>query len=101
MPICRALMHRVYPRAYGETIRPGLDFLFCRGLSPRIRGNHAVRVWAVCAAGSIPAHTGKPRLPTACVGFARVYPRAYGETGQEQAVRVHGVGLSPRIRGNR
>ena len=90
----------VYPRAYGETsVRRALRRASA-GLSPRIRGNRRTRRSAQRPSRSIPAHTGKPSRRRSRRWRDRVYPRAYGETGELRFVRGENPGLSPRIRGN-
>ena len=51
--------------------------------------------------GSIPAHTGEPRLQPRRHALEGVYPRAYGGTSSSRATLSAARGLSPRIRGNR
>ncbi len=70
---------RVYPRAYGETAWAVSVLLVDGGLSPRLRGNPPPP--PPPGARSIPALTGKPAPDSASPAAARVYPRAYGETG--------------------
>ncbi len=70
----------VYPRAYGETALPGRNTASIMGLSPRLRGNPASKMWKSPGRRSIPAPTGKPRLHRRRRRRLGVYPRAYGET---------------------
>ena len=73
----------------------------CPGLSPRVRGNRRTGPRRTRPPGSIPACAGEPRPPGAGWTPARVYPRVCGGTqGQGHGARG-GVGLSPRVRGNR
>ena len=91
---------RVYPRAYGETLRRRPIDDWHRGLSPRIRGNQSHGALRERAGRSIPAHTGKPLLLIRIKPPSEVYPRAYGETLYDRAGIGIVLGLSPRIRGN-
>ena len=70
----------VYPRACGGTSAHHGRRLLTPGLSPRMRGNHSVKMFAHLRTGSIPAHAGEPN---------RVKTTTY----------TH-LGLSPRMRGN-
>ena len=91
----------VYPRAYGETsVRRALRRASA-GLSPRIRGNRKIFHFDLFLSGSIPAHTGKPRVDGNPLLILKVYPRAYGETILGSNRLMQYGGLSPRIRGNR
>ena len=104
----------VYPRAYGETSQQIDCLLVVKGLSPRLRGNHAfcslesprLRGNRQCRAAwawwrrSIPALTGKPHPGRRDPRGRGVYPRAYGETASRAVSAVHTRGLSPRLRGN-
>ena len=91
---------RVYPRAYGGTRQTGRRANHCRGLSPRVRGNHEHRLIPRGILGSIPARTGEP--PTEGLSYLtlKVYPRAYGGTKLPHPLDDHYGGLSPRVRGN-
>ena len=51
--------------------------------------------------GSIPAPAGEPVEIGAPDAVSRVYPRACGGTRGRQRVGMFGMGLSPRLRGNR
>ena len=51
--------------------------------------------------GSIPASAGEPPLRQAVAGPVRVYPRECGGTTGVLTFGTTGVGLSPRVRGNR
>ena len=73
---------RVYPRAYGGTHGSGR---LQPGLSPRVRGN-----LTTIRERSIPARTGE-------------MPGTWGLSPRVRGNRIHGVaaaGLSPRVRGN-
>ena len=91
---------RVYPRECGGTAdveeRPG----GAAGLSPRVRGNHAVGVARREIRGSIPASAGEPRRGKLDRRRSRVYPRECGGTHRQIALQRLGEGLSPRVRGN-
>ena len=90
----------VYPRMYGGTLHGlpvyGLD----AGLSPHVRGNHALGDLQASAKRSIPACTGEPQKPVDTLTQGWVYPRMYGGTvGSFGGNRLHS-GLSPHVRGN-
>ena len=79
-PPSEASRIRVYPRVGGETAPTQHEPLHRSGLSPRGRGNPAVRVAYHRCCGSIPAWAGKPQ-PKAHESIQhRVYPRVGGET---------------------
>ena len=90
----------VYPRVCGGT--------WCRfhrpmpalGLSPRMRGNHALIRWTMRRPGSIPAYAGEPSLPAKRLPTVRVYPRVCGGTDGFIFAKSVVQGLSPRMRGN-
>ena len=91
----------VYPRVCGGTpvrrrLRPP-----GRGLSPRVRGN-PVRVSEMKALiRSIPACAGEPVVRCPGDGVPGVYPRVCGGTCGCPVFSTDGIGLSPRVRGNR
>ena len=90
----------VYPRACGETICAEIKAHPEWGLSPRMRGNQTINIDQDAGLGSIPAHAGKPVL-SSCVSLGiGVYPRACGETDDDQRLIQLFEGLSPRMRGN-
>ena len=95
------LRMRVYPRVCGGTYETTSFTPYAVGLSPRVRGNHGIPYLTECLDGSIPACAGEP-LPwgrgTIC---SRVYPRVCGGTLPLFVTVAQGVGLSPRVRGNR
>ena len=71
------------------------------GLSPRVRGNrYGAAIWPG-AEGSIPACAGEPVTYLPYASSLRVYPRVCGGTPGDGPQRRSGVGLSPRVRGNR
>ena len=70
----------VYPRACGETERPGGLSGIVWGLSPRMRGNPGECQPKCICLGSIPAHAGKPMRAYMWGKMKEVYPRACGET---------------------
>ena len=91
---------KVYPRVCGGTRAPrdpGYDLL---GLSPRVRGNHALGAGMEIAGGSIPACAGEPRADCRHCRYAEVYPRVCGGTHHCEGVTTAFAGLSPRVRGN-
>ena len=91
----------VYPRVCGGTCgrrefqRPRL------GLSPRVRGNPYIPYIAGAVAGSIPACAGEPAAICSSSCADRVYPRVCGGTRLARLPSCVGMGLSPRVRGNR
>ena len=92
---------RVYPRVCGGTWCSRPYHRPASGLSPRVRGNPALRNVSEERIRSIPACAGEPcwsAMPNWC---ARVYPRVCGGTGQRHRPRLVQLGLSPRVRGNR
>ena len=70
------------------------------GLSPRVRGNHAMLSLIPYDMGSIPARAGEPHGGEKIIMRWRVYPRACGGTRAAVRQRDRDVGLSPRVRGN-
>ena len=91
---------KVYPRVGGETGASIAWPTTSNGLSPRGRGNHALRVGLVRPPRSIPAWAGKPRPGRWSTITWRVYPRVGGETTYHSVCAVTAGGLSPRGRGN-
>ena len=75
--------------------------VFFRGLSPRVRGNLMGIRQSGSGSGSIPACAGEPIPRGAGRGRGRVYPRVCGGTNTSSVIPLRGVGLSPRVRGNR
>ena len=92
---------RVYPRVCGGTIHEGVPQAWMYGLSPRVRGNPRVGVWARRSQRSIPACAGEPTSTPRGTSTARVYPRVCGGTPRRRRCRRQWPGLSPRVRGNR
>ena len=91
---------RVYPRVCGGTpVAHGAARLE-QGLSPRVRGNHRVLLWAGGGAGSIPACAGEPSTGMQWPQGWAVYPRVCGGTLASSGDSPAGLGLSPRVRGN-
>ena len=92
---------RVYPRVCRETSSSMPCPQDVRGLSPRVRGTqHLSSDWGLTD-GSIPACAGKPNTSTLMRMIRWVYPRVCGETYAWLQAPVDGLGLSPRVRGNR
>ena len=91
---------RVYPRVCGGTGMPMMEQTAAQGLSPRVRGNHAVMMLNDARSGSIPACAGEPISAGSSVKPARVYPRVCGGTVDAPICRPASSGLSPRVRGN-
>ena len=71
-----------------------------RGLSPRVRGNPAAFLPSVHQRGSIPACAGEPRQLLDASEPAGVYPRVCGGTCARPGSWRSMNGLSPRVRGN-
>ena len=71
------------------------------GLSPRVRGNHGLTMQGWEPDRSIPACAGEPHLALVVAGSHRVYPRVCGGTRPYLDDNELGMGLSPRVRGNR
>ena len=97
----KRLQSRVYPRVCGGTLRSRYGKWVEYGLSPRVRGNRELNHRFQVLPRSIPACAGEPsrkRGSTCCV---RVYPRVCGGTVFKASTYPAGVGLSPRVRGNR
>ncbi len=91
----------VYPRACGGTPLFARRSGRCRGLSPRVRGNHGKNRSRATNVRSIPARAGEPAPPSPDSPSDRVYPRACGGTATRPAQHITLPGLSPRVRGNR
>ena len=71
---------RVYPRVCGGTARKRQQWCWQRGLSPRVRGNHATDLCALLLIGSIPACAGEPAQRDPKICQKKVYPRVCGGT---------------------
>ena len=97
---CRTESQGVYPRTHGGTRRPLPGPTPPAGLSPHTRGNRMLVLVLVVMIGSIPAHTGEPRVQLPAHQSDRVYPRTHGGTGQCLAQGPRRTGLSPHTRGN-
>ena len=91
----------VYPRACGGTATWPATYRPWVGLSPRVRGNRTVAANAGRVVGSIPARAGEPTRRERRRRTWRVYPRACGGTIDASELPTIGIGLSPRVRGNR
>ena len=103
-PVFRRAGHgrcRVYPRVCGGTIIGTAAIMTAIGLSPRVRGNPGPLQPFRGVQGSIPACAGEPPLPRQADRLPEVYPRVCGGTGHYGDDVAGGVGLSPRVRGNR
>ena len=99
-PRGRTIIRRVYPRPHGEArVREDVART-ARGLSPPTRGSHRHYGASVDAAGSIPAHTGKPSRQSASPALSRVYPRPHGEAPEADPEPESDPGLSPPTRGS-
>ena len=71
-----------------------------RGLSPRVRGNHASRVILSNKARTIPACAGEPLQSGDCNFIGWDYPRVCGGTFSRLITFFWQLVLSPRVRGN-
>ena len=71
---------RVYPRVCGGTQENLDEYVWGRGLSPRVRGNQRERVASRFGIRSIPACAGEPIRATASCSSPSVYPRVCGGT---------------------
>ena len=90
----------VYPRVGGGTLSVARVALYCRGLSPRGRGNHDRIFNRHHWSGSIPAWAGEPPLDRCISTATTVYPRVGGGTVKKVDPQSMRTGLSPRGRGN-
>ena len=91
----------VYPRVCGGTVCPGTGRPESKGLSPRVRGNHAPDPPTGRSRRSIPACAGEPCCRRPPGRRRRVYPRVCGGTVMRLWRKNQMPGLSPRVRGNR
>ena len=91
---------RVYPRACGGTVARVFHRPPGAGLSPRVRGNRALRLAQRIQERSIPARAGEPGLVQHRHDVPWVYPRACGGTRRPRPPYSQDWGLSPRVRGN-
>ena len=96
-----AVLPRVYPRGCGGTGFAASYAASTLGLSPRVRGNLTPIRESQASDGSIPAGAGEPRFPCGWSRNPRVYPRGCGGTFLDAQGAGAGMGLSPRVRGNR
>ena len=93
-------LNLVYPRVCGGTGCVGVLDDIGDGLSPRVRGNRAVKGQYVAGVGSIPACAGEPKLCLKRPLLPTVYPRVCGGTRGAGLPDYRVRGLSPRVRGN-
>ena len=93
--------HPVYPRVCGGTDNWESGPFTTWGLSPRVRGNRAELPGNEMLRRSIPACAGEPRFAACRQRSRSVYPRVCGGTHFLLRGHMDGVGLSPRVRGNR
>ncbi len=91
----------VYPRVCGGTCRRDGVKMVTFGLSPRVRGNPAIRPLSNHKEGSIPACAGEPDESDPRTYVSGVYPRVCGGTPDCRSQGTTKKGLSPRVRGNR
>ena len=89
------------PACAGEPRSPGSTLSSTSGLSPRVRGNRRGDAGRRQRQGSIPACAGEPRVHRLTRRPIRVYPRVCGGTHRPAVDAGVGLGLSPRVRGNR
>ena len=98
-------MRRSIPARAGETtrhaVRGNRPPVPRGGLSPRVRGNLFSPTAFDHLPRSIPARAGEPTGWASVHPLNRVYPRACGGTYIEMVKDYQGMGLSPRVRGNR
>ena len=92
---------KVYPRECGGTGEITVGWPGVPGLSPRVRGNHALHPRPYHRCGSIPASAGEPTAPGGRGTEKGVYPRECGGTHDCTSDAQQNIGLSPRVRGNR
>ena len=91
----------VYPRVCGGTGIVCPAGIAGVGLSPRVRGNLYLPGVFVHIERSIPACAGEPEAYADGTCAVRVYPRVCGGTRRLTPAAPTGMGLSPRVRGNR
>ena len=92
---------KVYPRGCGGTVKGSGQGISAEGLSPRVRGNRRGPAPGIRIGGSIPAGAGEPETRAAMRATCTVYPRGCGGTADTLRAKHPGIGLSPRVRGNR
>ena len=88
-----------HPRACGEHKSMGIPFGCAAGSSPRLRGTHWEGEPNNSVSGIIPALAGNTPACRSPRGDIRDHPRACGEHGLAERVRVLREGSSPRLRG--
>ena len=88
------------PRVRGGTTPDRVARMWTEGLSPRARGNPESGRHALCIARPIPACAGEPWLSDRPRILGGAYPRVRGGTRDADQGWGHGLGLSPRARGN-
>jgi len=90
----------VYPRVCGGISASRGCCRAAKGLSPRVRGNHARSSWSAWKERSIPACAGESPFRKAFTTFILVYPRVCGGIISSGNCCYRCYGLSPRVRGN-
>ncbi len=88
---------RVYPRGCGVTADPHVRKRHAEGLSPRVRGHHAVSVGWRTQDRSIPAGAGSPVRPRSASRASGVYPRGCGATPATVCQEPGATGPSLRV----
>ena len=92
-------LRRVYPRVCGGTPFIAAHSLHDHGLSPRVRGNHALRSDTAESVRSIPACAGEPKKNCGTRGLPGVYPRVCGGTASAAAALKRRKGSIPACAG--
>ncbi len=100
LPNPRFNTRKVYPRSHGEAFEAVGNGVWTTGLSPLTRGSLTCGRPLVRWAGSIPAHTGKPRRVPRRYRDSAVYPRSHGEARDDLHFVADLHGLSPLTRGS-
>ncbi len=90
----------VYPRVCGGTLFACVGDGYSSGLSPRVRGHHALCSDPPGWQRSIPACAGAPKWWERSTPQTQVYPRVCGGTSYITSATQHKRGLSPRVRGH-
>ena len=89
----------VYPRVCGGNQHEATALVTTDGLSPRVRGKPAYRLYHAGPIRSIPACAGETRQISPPNPTKEVYPRVCGGNMLAKVWREADGGLSPRVRG--